>query len=258
MNELQTFMYHDVKVRTVNLKDEPWFVLKDVCDILGITNATVTANRLEDDEVTKFDLGGQAGTTNIINESGLYHVILRSDKSEAKPFRKWITSEVLPSIRKHGMYATDELIFNPDLAIAAFTALKEERERNRTLQTTISVQEQQILELKPKASYYDVILNSKDLVSIGKIAKDYGKSAQWLNTLLHDKGVQYKQGKIWLLYQKYAEKGYTSTKTYNYPDDKGNMHSKIHTHWTQKGRLFIYDLLKNDGILPTMEKNFVA
>lgn len=86
MNELQTFMYHDVRVRTVNLKDEPWFVLKDVCDILGITNATVTANRLEDDEVTKFDLGGQAGTTNIINESGLYHVILRSDKSEANHF----------------------------------------------------------------------------------------------------------------------------------------------------------------------------
>lgn len=258
MNELQTFMYHDVKVRTVNLKDEPWFVLKDVCDILGITNATVTANRLEDDEVTKFDLGGQAGTTNIINESGLYHVILRSDKSEAKPFRKWITSEVLPSIRKHGMYATDELIFNPDLAIAAFTALKEERERNRTLQTTISVQEQQILELKPKASYYDVILNSKDLVSIGKIAKDYGKSAQWLNTLLHDKGIQYKQGNIWLLYQKYAENGFTSTKTHNYLDDKGITHPKIHTYWTQKGRLFIYDLLKSDGILPTMEKNFVA
>ena len=156
------------------------------------------------------------------------------------------------------MYAVDELIENPDLAIAALTALKEERAKSAKLETTVAVQEQQIAEMKPKASYYDVILNSKDLVSIGKIAKDYGKSAQWLNTLLHDKGIQYKQGNIWLLYQKYAESGYTSTKTHNYLDDKGITHPKIHTYWTQKGRLFIYDLLKSDGILPTMEKNFVA
>lgn len=258
MNELKIFTYQNEKVRTIQQNNEPWFVLKDVCDILGITNATVTANRLEDDEVTKLDLGGQAGTTNIINESGLYHVILRSDKPEAKPFRKWVTSDVLPSIRKHGMYAVDELIENPDLAIAALTALKEERAKSAKLETAVAVQGQQIAEMKPKASYYDVILNSKDLVSIGKIAKDYGKSAQWLNTLLHDKGIQYKQGNIWLLYQKYAESGYTSTKTHNYLDDKGVTHPKIHTYWTQKGRLFIYDLLKSDGILPTMEKNFIA
>lgn len=193
-----------------------------------------------------------------ISEGDVYRLITHSKLPSAEQFESWVFDEVLPSIRKHGMYAVDELIENPDLAIAALTALKEERAKAARLKTTVAVQEQQIAEMKPKASYYDLILNCKDLVSIGKIAKDYGKSAQWLNTFLRDKGVQYKQGKVWLLYQKYAEKGYTSTKTYNYPDDKGNMHSKIHTHWTQKGRLFIYDLLKSDGILPTMEKNSAA
>lgn len=123
-----------------------------------------------------------------------------------------------------------------------------------TLETTVAVQEQQISELKPKASYYDVVLNCKDLMSATEIAKDYGKSARWLNEILHNHGIQFKQGGIWLLYQKYAEKGYTSTKTHNYLDDNGGTHSKVHTYWTQKGRLFIYDLLKSHGILPTMEQ----
>lgn len=127
-------------------------------------------------------------------------------------------------------------------------------QRTFTLETTVTVQEQQISELKPKASYYDVVLNCKDLMSATEIAKDYGKSARWLNDLLHNHGIQFKQGGIWLLYQKYAEKGYTSTKTHNYLDDNGSTHSKVHTYWTQKGRLFIYDLLKSHGILPTMER----
>lgn len=99
------------------------------------------------------------------------------------------------------------------------------------------------------------MLNCKDLLSATEIAKDYGKSAKWLNEFLHKKGVQFKQSKVWLLYQKYAEKGYTSTKTHNYLDDKGETHSRVHTYWTQKGRLFIYDLLKSNGILPIMEQS---
>jgi len=128
------------------------------------------------------------------------------------------------------------------------------RQQNIQLTTTIAVQEQQITELKPKASYYDVILNCADLLSTTKIAKDYGKSAVWLNNYLHDKGIQYKQGDIWLLYQKYAQHGYTSTKTHSYNGDDGEVHSKVHTYWTQKGRLFTYDLLKSDGILPLIEQ----
>ena len=161
---------------------------------------------------------------------------------------------MLPAIRKHGEYAVDELLADPDTLIAALTQLKAEREKARVLTETVAVQKQQIAEMKPKASYYDVVLNCKDLVAISVIAKDYGWSANRMNRYLHGKGVQFKQGGIWLLYQKYAERGYTSTKTHSYPANDGTVHTKVHTYWTQQGRLFIYDLLKADGILPTMER----
>lgn len=189
----------------------------------------------------------------LINESGLYSLILSSKLPNAKKFKHWVTSEVLPTIRKHGMYAIDDLIANPDLGIAALNALKEEREKNKKLKEKTMVQSQQILEMLPKASYYDVVLNCKDLVSIGSIAKDYGWSAKKMNKYLHEKGIQFKQGDIWLLYQKYAENGYTSTKTHTYLDNDGQ-HTKVHTYWSQKGRLFIYDLLKKDGIYPNIER----
>jgi len=128
------------------------------------------------------------------------------------------------------------------------------RSKNTELAYTVAIQNQQIVEMKPKVSYYDVVLNCKDLISTTAIAKDYGKSAIWLNKYLHCKKVQFKQGEIWLLYQKYAEKGYTSTKTHNYAGSDGEQHIKPHTYWTQKGRLFIYDLLKADGIIPLIEQ----
>ena len=118
-----------------------------------------------------------------------------------------------------------------------------------------AVQKQQLIEMQPKASYYDVVLNSPDLVSITEISKDYGWSAQKMNEYLHRQGIQFKQGgRIWILYQKYAEKVYTSTKTNTYPATDGSIHTKVHIYWTQKGRLFIYDLLKADGILPLIEQ----
>lgn len=147
-----------------------------------------------------------------------------------------------------------EMIMKRALEIAN-QKVEEMRQQNKTLETTIAVQSQQISELQPKASYYDVILNCKDLVSITEIAKDYGKSAKWLNALLHNLGVQFKQGGIWLLYQKYAECGYTNTRTHNYLDNAGNTHARVHTYWTQKGRIFIYDLLKGQNILPNVEKS---
>ena len=128
------------------------------------------------------------------------------------------------------------------------------KHKNMELTDTIAVQNQQILEMKPKVSYYDVVLNCKDLISTSAIAKDYGKSAIWMNRYLHEKGVQFKQGDIWLLYQKYAQKGYTSTKTHSYPGTDGETHTKVHTYWTQKGRLFIYELMKSDGMMPLIEQ----
>ena len=124
----------------------------------------------------------------------------------------------------------------------------------RLLENENAQQKQLLAEFRPKASYYDVVLQTKDALSASEIAKDYGKSAKWLNNLLHDKGVQYKQSGIWLLYQKYAEQGYTRSKTHTYSGDDGQQHSRLHTYWTQKGRLFIYDLLKKDGVIPLMEQ----
>lgn len=126
--------------------------------------------------------------------------------------------------------------------------------QNEALAEKVAVQGQQILEMKPKVSYYDVVLNCKDLISTSAIAKDYGKSAIWMNRYLHEKRVQFKQGDIWLLYQKYAEKGYTSTKTHTYPGSNGENHTKVHTYWTQKGRLFIYELMTSDGMYPLIEQ----
>lgn len=146
-----------------------------------------------------------------------------------------------------------EMVMKRALEIAN-QKVEEMKKRNNALETTVAVQTQQISELQPKASYYDVILNCKDLVSITEIAKDYGKSAKWLNSLLHELGIQFKQGNIWLLYQKYASCGYTNTRTHNYLGNDGNTHAKVHTYWTQKGRIFIYDLLKSRNILPNVEK----
>ena len=132
MNELQTFSFNNQPVRTVQLNNQPYWVLKDVCDVLELSNPTVVANRLEDDERAKFNLGRQ-GEATVITESGLYAVILRSDKPNAKEFRKWVTSEVLPAIRKNGVYLTDEKAYdithNPqslaDLLLQAGEQLKQ-------------------------------------------------------------------------------------------------------------------------------------
>ena len=259
---LQTWNYESSEIRTVQMNGEPWFVGKDVADILEYTNTAKAVRDHVDDEdklTERIVLSGQNREVIFINESGLYSLILSSKLPNAKKFKRWVTNEVLPSIRKHGAYMTDQTLeralTSPDFLIELATQLKAEQAQRKQLETTVAVQNQQIAELQPKASYYDVVLNCKDLISIGKIAKDYGWSAQKLNEYLHKHGVQYKQGKTWLLYQKYAGMGYTSTKTHTYHGDDGTEHAADpHTYWTQKGRLFIYDLLKSDGIYPLIER----
>lgn len=127
-----------------------------------------------------------------------------------------------------------------------------------TLTLANKQQEQIINELQSKATYYDLILQCKYLLSPTQIAKDYGKSATWLNKKLKDLGVQYQHRNTWLLYAKYADKGYTSSTTHDYADSQGVIHSRLHTYWTQKGRLFIYEKLKSIRVLPLMELNNVA
>ena len=130
----------------------------------------------------------------------------------------------------------------------------EQQETIENLQLENKVKDQQIAELQPKASYYDVILQCKDLLSTTIIAKDYGMAAKGFNKLLHELGIQYTQSGVWLLYQKYADKGYTQTKTQNYNRPDGTQGAKPHTYWTQKGRLFLYEFLKAHGYLPIIEK----
>ena len=257
--ELQIFQNAEFgSVRSITVNGEPYFVGKDVAEILGYKDTSDAMRRHVDDEdkLTRcFTDSGQSREMYIINESGLYSLILSSKLPTAKRFKRWVTSEVLPAIRRHGLYAVDDMLNNPDALIEALQAYKAERMQRMALEAENAVQKQQLIEMQPKASYYDVVLNSPDLVSITEISKDYGWSAQRMNEYLHRQGIQFKQGgRIWILYQKYAEKGYTSTKTHTFPATDGTIHTKVHTYWTQKGRLFIYDLLKADGILPLIEQ----
>lgn len=252
--ELQVFNSTEFgSVRTATVNGEVMFVGKDVADILEYTN-TAKAIRDHVDEEDKLTerivLSGQNREVIFINESGLYSLILSSKMPNAKKFKHWVTAEVLPTVRKHGMYAIDEILENPDLAIAALTQLKEERERRKQLECQALIQRQQIAEMQPKASYYDLILQNKNTVPITQIAKDYGMSGRKFNELLHELGVQYKFRKTWLLYQQYAECGYTQSRTYAIDESR----SVMHTYWTQKGRLFLYDLLKSEGIYPLIEQ----
>ncbi|EIQ3997596.1 phage antirepressor, partial [Staphylococcus pseudintermedius] len=225
MQELQTFNFEELPVRTLTVDDEPYFVGKDVSDILGYSNSRKALSDHVDEEdklTSQIVTAGQRRNQTLINESGLYSLIFSSKLDSAKRFKRWVTSEVLPAIRKHGIYATDSVIEqtiqNPDYIIHVLTEFKKEREGRL-------VAEQQVKELKPKATYYDLVLQNKSLLSVSKIAKDYGMSARALNKLLHELGVQYKQGDIWLLYAKHQDKGYTQTSTYAL-DEK---HSKVTT-----------------------------
>lgn len=251
MNELQVFQnsqFGNLEILTFEGKE--WFPAIQVAEILGYANPRDAISRhTKNKGVVNHDVLSNGGVQRkkFIDEGNLYRLITRSKLPQADEFEEWVFEDVLPSIRKHGIYATDNVIEqtiqNPDYIIHVLTEFKKEREGRL-------VAEQQVNELKPKATYYDLVLQNKSLLSVSKIAKDYGMSARSLNKLLHSLGVQYKQGDIWLLYAKYQDKGYTHTSTYALDEE----HSKVTTKWTQKGRLFIYELLKEHDILPVIEQ----
>ncbi|QCJ57243.1 phage antirepressor [Enterococcus mundtii] len=258
MNQPQIFNFEQNEVRTVLANDEPYFVGKDVATALGFkdSNNALKQHVENEDKIIgcqnttpsfKDKLGRNQYPT-LINESGVYDLIFGSNLSSAKKFKRWVTSEVLPAIRKHGIYATDELLNNPDLLIGVATKLKEERALRL-------VAEQRVNELQPKAEYYDNILKNKSLMTISIIAKNYGMSATKMNNLLHDLGVQYRQGNAWLLYRKHQDKGYTHTEMIPV---QGSENLKPSTKWTQQGHIFIYQLLKDNGILPLIEQKQLA
>lgn len=256
MNKIQVFENKDFgEVRTLSVKSEPYFMLADVCRVLEIGNPSQAKTRLKKDGVISnevIDSLGRIQTADFISESNLYKLVFQSRKPQAEKFSDWVTSEVLPSIRKHGGYIAgqENLTSEQILANAVLLAQSVIAEKDNL----IKQQEQMLAEYEPKVTYHDLILQTPDLLSVSQIAKDYGKSAQWLNDKLKEFGVQYKQGGVWLLRQEHAGFGYTKSKTSVYNDNDGNAHSKLHTYWTQKGRLFIYDLLKQHGYLPLIEQ----
>ena len=263
MQELKIFENAEFgAVRALEIDGAPWFVGKDVADILGYSNTRDALAKHVDGEdksdVAIRDAIGRDQSTTVINESGLYSLVLSSKLPAAKAFKRWVTSEVLPTIRRHGLYAIDDIIADPDLGIRALLALKAEREARKALEVENKVKDQQIAELKPKASYYDLILQCPSLLSVTEIAKDYGMSAKALNKMLHDLGVQFNQSGVWFLYSKYQSYGYTQTKTQNYNRPDGTQGARTHMYWTQKGRLFLYDLLKRRGVLPMIERTEAA
>jgi len=258
-NEIKIFESKEFgNVRVVMQENEPWFVAKDVCDVLMITNTTQKVALLDDGERCMFNIGRQ-GEANCVSESGLYSLILTSRKPEAKKFKKWVTSEVLPAIRKTGGYmvdngeSVDELMARA-LKVADDT-LRRRDERIKQAELEIKMKDQQITEFQPKVSYYDSVLQSKDLMTITQIAKDYGMGGRKMNELLRDLKIQYKQSNQWLLYQGYAKFGYTQSKTAKFHHRDGKEGTIMHTNWTQKGRLFLYELMKKNGILPIIERD---
>ena len=242
MNELKLFENEEFgKVRVLEIENEPWFVAKDVCDILELSNPSVALKNLDEDERTKLNLGRQ-GNTNLINESGLDALVVRSRKPEAKKFRKWITSEVLPSIRKHGVYMTDnilnQVLDNPDFLIGLLTNLKEEKEKRQKL-------EKEKEENKPLVDFATRILDKGENILVREVAK-----------IASDEGYSIGERR---LYNKLREWGYvckSSTEATQYAINKGYMvvitrvidtpygHKQVHTSLvTPRGQVNIVERL---------------
>lgn len=256
MNNLQKFNFKGNNVRTILLDGEPRFIGTDITKILGYSNSRDALKRHVDDEdkSTVVIPDGTSGNPNktVINESGLYSLILSSKLPASKEFKRWVTSEVLPTIRKHGAYLTDSAIeqtlTDPDFLIKLATQLKTEREGRL-------IAEQQVAEDRPKVTYYDKVLANPSLVTITIIAKDYGMSGREMNAKLHELGIQYKQGKTWLLYSKYQHNGWTQSNTTMVKRKDGTEKAVLNTKWTQKGRLGLYEILKQHDIYPLIERS---
>ena len=276
-NQIQVFnspQFGDVRI-VLGEDNEPRFCLKDVCNVLGLQNSAVM-RRLDKGVTTNHPLltsGGNQMVT-FVNEDGLYDVVLDSRKPEAKAFRKWVTSDVLPSIRKNGAYMTDnaleQALTDPDFGIRLLTNLKKEKEMRRELE--LKTQEQQALliqkderieeldkenkKLAESSEYCRKVLQADSLVPITQIAQDYGTTANAMNEYLHQNGIQYKKNDKgpWIIYAQFIANGYVHSETFLYTDSKGIDHVKNNTKWTQKGRLFLYKWFKKRNILPVTER----
>lgn len=261
MNELQIFNSEEFgDIRTAEIDGKPYFVGTDVAKALGYSNPR-KAILDHCKGVTKRDTPTTSGVQSMsyINEGDLYRLIMKSKLPSAEKFEAWVMDEVLPSIRTNGGYIVGQETLSDDelMAKAILVAQKKIAERDQLIEEQrqqISVKNQIIGELKPKADYYDEILKNPGLVTITQIAKDYGMSGKKMNDILHDLGIQYKQSGQWLLYDKYSKNGYTHSETVDIVRSDGRRDVKMNTKWKQKGRIFLYNMLKEKGIVPMIEQ----
>lgn len=249
-NKIEVFTKAEFgELRTVNVGDKIMFVASDVAKALGYSRpADAITAHCKGSVKHRLPTNGGMQELKIIPEGDVYRLITHSKLPAAEKFESWVFDEVLPSIRKHGAYMTEDTIkkaiAEPDFIIKLATELKKEQEQNKQLTETCSQQQQVIGELKPKADYVDKILKSDSLVTITQIAKDYGMSGQGMNKVLHDLHIIYSCNKQWLLYSQHQAKGYTFSETVDIPREDGTTKVVMNTKWTQKGRLFLYETLK--------------
>ena len=245
------------EVRTMVINDEPWFVGKDVAMMLGYQNASKALTDHVDDEdklnnVSLSSLGQRGGW--LINESGLYALILSSKLPQAKEFKRWVTSVILPSIRRNGAYLTDDALArfaeDPDYGIKLLNTLKRERTERLALMkenVTLSLENER---MKPMADYCAKILACTDTVTVTQIAQDYGMTAQDFNEMLADMKIQYRCGRQWILYSGYKQQGFVQSATTTYTRYDGTKGVRVSSRWTQLGRIFLYERLKGEGVMP--------
>ena len=259
MTDLQIFKNDTFgQVRAIEQNGNPWFVAKDVCDVFGATNRNRIMQDLDADEkgYTQMNTPGGIQEVAIVNESGLYQLLFSLQPAKArgvrdeyiqervnklKAFKRWVTHDVIPSIRKTGSYS----LAVPKSLPEALRAYANEVESHNATKAIVAQQEQQIAEFKPVKDYVDKILSSKSCLTITQIAADYGMSAQELNKILHEAGLQRKVGDQWILYKQHMSKGFTKSETFTFCRSDGRLDSKITTKWTQKGRLEIHNILSN-------------
>lgn len=248
------------EVRTAGTSDSPMFCLSDLCRCLGLSAKGVN-QRLSDEVISNYPIIDNLGRTQqalFVNEDGLYDVILDSRKPEAKAFRKWITSEVLPSIRKTGGYIAtkhddtpDEIMARALLVAQQTLARREERLKqleadNASKDQTIQIQTEQIKQSAPKVKYYDDTLQSVNTLTTTQVAKERGMDAEKLNRKLKEAGIIYRQSGQWIVKQPYASWGLHKTRTQTYTRSDGSLGTNTYLVWTQKGKMFILTLIDND------------
>lgn len=260
MNELQVFNSKEFgDIRTTEIDGKPYFVANDVARALGYKRpADAVTAHCKGSVKHRYLTDGGEQELKVIPEGDIYRLTVRSKLPSAEKFEKWVFDEVIPSIHQYGAYMTEQTIekalTSPDFLIQLATKLKDEQTRRKEAEAEIKVKDQIIGELKPKADYYDEILKNPGLVTITQIDKDYGMSGKKMNRILHELGIQYKQSEQWLLYSDYHCLGYTQSEVTDIIRSDGTPDVKLLTKWTMKGRLFLYNKLKEKGIIPVIEQ----